>query len=325
MDHELERHLPEEYTVGWICALPAELKAAQVMLDRRHRGFDFVQKQDKNIYILGSVGDHNVVLACLPECGTVQSAKAATMMQFAFPSLRFGLMVGIGGGIPGYNDIRLGDIVVSKPSEQGPGVIQYDMGRSEKDGWVRIGALSKPPTLLLAAMNTLAAAYGLEKRISESIQQSLVKFEDWVDDFKYPGAELDHLFKANWSHINENPTCEECIVNDINKIKRPPRKNPDIPKIHYGNMASGNRVVKNAIERDTLAKKENVICFEMEAAGLMDDFPCLVIRGISDYADSHKNWYWQPYAAVVAAAYAKRLLLVIPPHAVDQLDHIRSE
>jgi nucleoside phosphorylase len=50
----------------------------------------------------------------------------------------------------------------------------------------------------------------------------------------------------------------------------------------------------------------------MEAAGLMNSFPCLVIRGICDYADSHKNSQWQAYAARTAAAYAKGLLSVIP-------------
>lgn len=56
----------------------------------------------------------------------------------------------------------------------------------------------------------------------------------------------------------------------------------------------------------------DIICVEMEAAGLMDSFPCLVIRGICDYADSHKNKKWQPYAAATAAAYMKELLSVIP-------------
>ena len=54
---------------------------------------------------------------------------------------------------------------------------------------------------------------------------------------------------------------------------------------------------------------EDCICFEMEAAGLVDSFPCLVIRGVSDYADSHKNDRWQGYAAAVASAYAKELLV----------------
>ncbi|CAG8342501.1 unnamed protein product [Penicillium nalgiovense] len=54
----------------------------------------------------------------------------------------------------------------------------------------------------------------------------------------------------------------------------------------------------------------------MEAAGLMNDFPCLVIRGICDYADSHKNKEWQGYAAIAVAAYAKELVLVVP---IDQV------
>src|SRR5947209_19902633 len=44
-----------------------------------------------------------------------------------------------------------------------------------------------------------------------------------------------------------------------------------------------------------------------------DSFPCVVVRGISDYADSHKNKQWQPWAAAAAAAYVKELLCIIPP------------
>jgi len=325
MGNDLESHPPEDYTVGWICALPIELKAAQVMLDRQHNGLQSIHAQDRNTYVLGSVGKHNVVLACLAEYGTVRAAKAATMMQYAFSSLRFGLMVGIGGGIPTYNDIRLGDLVISNPSEQGSGVVQYDMGRSEKDGWKRVGALSKPPTLLLTTVNTLRAVYRLEKQISELAKQAFKSFDDWAEEFKYPGVERDRLFEADRDHIHGNLDCDDCVQDTTSIKTRDDRKNPEIPNIHYGNIASGNRVVKNAIERDYLAEKEHVICFEMEAAGLVDDFPCLVIRGVSDYADSHKNGQWQPYAAAIAAAYAKRLLQKIPPQAVEKLDRIRSE
>ena len=62
-----------------------------------------------------------------------------------------------------------------------------------------------------------------------------------------------------------------------------------------------------------------MLCFEMEAAGLMNNFPCLVVRGICDYADSHKNKQWQPYAAATAAAYAKELLSVIPSAEVAEI------
>jgi hypothetical protein len=83
--------------------------------------------------------------------------------------------------------------------------------------------------------------------------------------------------------------------------------------VHYGTIASGNQVIRNATQRDGLsADLGGILCFEMEAAGLMNSFPCLVVRGICDYADSHKNKKWQAYAAGTAAAYAKELLSVIP-------------
>jgi nucleoside phosphorylase len=96
-----------------------------------------------------------------------------------------------------------------------------------------------------------------------------------------------------------------------------PLRDTDIPVIHYGCIASGNQVMKCGKTRDELAKQLDIICFEMEAAGLMDTFPCLVIRGICDYADSHKNKDWQGYAAAAAAAYAKEFLLAMPPRQVE--------
>jgi hypothetical protein len=62
-----------------------------------------------------------------------------------------------------------------------------------------------------------------------------------------------------------------------------------------------------------MGRELGALCVEMEAAGLMNDFPCIAIRGICDYADSHKNDAWQKYAALTAAAYAKELLAYISP------------
>jgi nucleoside phosphorylase len=64
--------------------------------------------------------------------------------------------------------------------------------------------------------------------------------------------------------------------------------------------------MRDAAKRDKVSSEPGgVLCFKMEAAGLMNSFPCLVIRGICDYADSHKNKRWQAYAVATAAAYAK--------------------
>ena len=87
--------------------------------------------------------------------------------------------------------------------------------------------------------------------------------------------------------------------------------------MYYGLIASENQLMKDALLRDKLAEENGVLCFEMEAAGLMNGFPCLVIRGICDYADSHKNKQWQGYAATTAAAFAKELLSFTPANQVD--------
>ncbi|KAH9225249.1 hypothetical protein K456DRAFT_1419334 [Colletotrichum gloeosporioides 23] len=82
--------------------------------------------------------------------------------------------------------------------------------------------------------------------------------------------------------------------------------------------------MKDARIRDTLAAERDVLCFEMEAAGLMNHFPCLVIRGICDYSDSHKNKEWQGFAAMMAAAYAKDLLHQIAPNSIEAEKPIRE-
>ena len=72
-------------------------------------------------------------------------------------------------------------------------------------------------------------------------------------------------------------------------------------------------MVQNSEARDNLSEKYGVICFETEAAGVIDLTHCLVIRGISDYADSHKNYKWHDYAAATAAAYAREILHILEP------------
>ena len=95
-------------------------------------------------------------------------------------------------------------------------------------------------------------------------------------------------------------------------------RDDDLPWSHYGLIASGNSVIKDGRTREKLGAEIGALCFEMEAAGLMLDFPCIVIRGICDYSDSHKNKQWQGYAALVAASYAKELLEYLAPSHITQ-------
>ncbi|WQF79138.1 Putative nucleoside phosphorylase domain, NACHT nucleoside triphosphatase [Colletotrichum destructivum] len=273
------------------------------MLDRTHESLP-PKENDDNTYTLGNIGRHNIVMACLPlgQYGTNNAAIVASNMHRSFPSIRIRLMVGIGGGVPGHVDIRLGDIVV------GNRVIQYDMGKMLSGGRIqRTGVPREPPSALLKAIAQLQAHH---ERTASQVPAILAKvFERYpsLSRFAYPIALEDRLFRATYEH-GQQPDCHHC---DLSELQGRPERTSRDPKVYHGGIASGNQVVKSAKDRDALAQELGIICFEMEAAGLMDIFPCLVIRGICDYADSHKNKQWQPYAAATAAAFAKELLSVI--------------
>ena len=297
----------EDYTVGWVCALPVEVAAARVMLDERHQNLPR-NENDTNLYTFGRIGHHNIVIAGLPagQTGNNSAAAVAVEMKAAFPSIRFGLMVGIGGGVPSAEtDIRLGDVVVSQPHSTHGGVVQYDFGKSTPTGFERTGSSNAPPTILL---NAVAKIQADQFEGTSTLSEYLPKLTD-LPVFARENAGPDILFDADYYHVG-GAACEECSKERT--VKRLSRGSKDIV-IHYGTIASGNRVMRDAAERDKVSLGfGGVLCFEMEAAGLMNNFPCLVIRGICDYADSHKNKKWQAYAAGTAAAYAKEVLSVIP-------------
>jgi nucleoside phosphorylase len=305
-----------DYMIGWICALPVETTAAALMLDKIHPPLPPLP-MDKNAYTFGSIGEHNIVIASLP-AGAFGNTSAATVgMQLlsSFHAIRFGFIVGIGGGVPSSKaDIRLGDIVVSQPTDTSGGVIQYDLGKALSGGqFTRTGMLNRPPKVLLTALATLQAHHLMEdSRVVEFVSNLQDKMAPHnATRFTRPTQE-DCLFQAEYDHVASD-TCIKC---DRSKVVLRPLREHQEPVIHYGLIGSANQAMTDSRRRDQLARDLGVYCVEMEAAGLMNDFPCLVIRGICDYADSHKNKEWQGYAATVAAAYAKELLLVVP---VDQV------
>lgn len=304
------------YKVGWICALPTELAAATCMLDTIHESLPQAEN-DSNSYILGSIGTHNVVVTCLPAgvMGQTSAGRVASQLQSTFPALRFVLMVGIGGGIPSYrHDLRLGDIVVSKPDADSGGVIQFDYGKTVKDGrFMRTGSLNRPPDVLLNAVANLQAQHLLRgPQIQSILSQTAVQYPRRAEACQGFCEDCDQLFDWSYDHQGTDPDCFDC--NRDRLVARSHRRTAG-PFIHYGLIASGNQVMRHGGTREMLRKQFDVLCVEMEAAALMDNFQCLVIRGICDYADSHKNKDWQDYAALSAAAYAKELLNIMPGEA----------
>lgn len=304
----------DDYTIGWVCALPKEMAAAHAMLDSKHRNLPR-DTNDTNTYILGNIGPHNVVIACLPsdEYGTNNAANVATNMTRTFRSIRVRFMVGIGAGVPSdKTDLRLGDVVV------GSQVIQYDIGKATPGGQIeRTGIPIVPQREVLGTISCLRALHEATPSKVPYILQNMLEKWPKMTKYTYPGSSSDRLFHVTYTHDSLAPDCVDCDA--AMEVDRPSRPNND-PKIHYGIIASGNLVMKDGIKRDEIAQKLDALCFEMEAAGLMGHSPCLVIRGICDYADSHKNDLWQEYAAAVAAAYAKELLSEIPVTSIKSVD-----
>ncbi|KAK4500801.1 hypothetical protein PRZ48_008993 [Zasmidium cellare] len=286
----------DDYTVGWISALPLELAAARAVLDETHEPLPS-KEGDYNVYAYGRIFEHNVVIACLPAglIGTNSAASVAMQMHRSFSRLRFGLMVGIGGGVPSKeHDIRLGDVVVAQPGNGYGGVVQYDFGKSRPDGFERTGFLNSPPVPLLSALSMLRASQDAGGVASGILNAEL------ITTASRPPSDADVLYYANTDDAAARV------------VDRSPRPSPGV-YVHYGTIASGNQVMRHALERDKVSRElGGVLCFEMEAAGLMNSFPCLVIRGICDYSDAHKTKNWQPFAAAAAAVYTKQLLAVLP-------------
>lgn len=302
------------YTVGWICAIEIEYTAAQTFLDNKHDSPAWLSLHDTNHYTLGDIVGHNVVMAVLPhgEYGTNSAAMVLAHMVNSFPNIRIGLMVGIGGGAPSQrNDIRLGDIVVSSPKDGSAGVYHYDYGKTiQGRDFFQTGFLNQPSPILRSAVTGLKSKYRQHgHRIEETIESILEKWPRLRQDFSRPPPESDRLYISSFVH-SVNVSCDgHCALRPDRIITRPRRQvNQDNPRVHHGIIASGNQLMKDAVIRDQYSREKNILCFEMEAAGIMNQLPCLVIRGICDYSDSHKSDNWQGYAAIAAAAYTRDLL-----------------
>ncbi|KAI0534385.1 nucleoside phosphorylase domain-containing protein [Xylaria digitata] len=290
-----------DYSVGWVTTLPVERAAALAMLDEIHKKLPR-ERGDTNNYAFGRIGDHNIVIASLPDdgYGTINAATVAGNMRRTFPSLEVFLMVGIAGGAPGGTDIRLGDVVVSTK------VLQYDLGKALEGDRFQVTAIPcQPSQELRMAVSALRAQHELEPSIIPDFLRQMAEQRPHMEDYTCRNSLEDLLFESTYDHHGSEPTCNKCDRSRL--VERTLRDNSH-PVIHYGIIASGDQVIKYAKKRDELAQQFKVLCFETEGAGLIESLQCLVIRSISNYADSHKNKQWQRYAAATAAAYTKELL-----------------
>ncbi|KZM25280.1 uncharacterized protein EKO05_0001793 [Ascochyta rabiei] len=315
----------QRFTIAWISPLPLEREAARLVLDEEYPQEEI---HHRGVYYLGGrIGQHEVVIGLQHKIGLNGAANIAARMSAGFPNIKHFVLVGIAGGVPRYgvagnaSEMVLGDVVVSSPRGNSGGVAQYDKGawKGEREGRLIFrGYTNGIPGDLLAAVNNYRAEGWSQTNIPEILGQMRGKLDEKRQhQYDDPGPIRDVLYKDNYEHQGtEYDDCKQCCDADHSDSRSDRGQSAvrmvDEPFVHYGNIASSSQLQISAKERNRIQLEHEVICFEMEAAGVMEEHPCLVVRGICDYADSHKNKGWQNYAAATAAACAKGLLLKIP-------------
>ncbi|KAK4071765.1 uncharacterized protein Triagg1_6003 [Trichoderma aggressivum f. europaeum] len=313
------RKTHDDYTIGWVATLGFGVSVFRALLDEEHESLP-QDDRDDNSYVLGRMGSHNVVLAYPGESKTALGAEILSHMAYSFPKIQLRLIVGVGGGAPQpiqsdpKKDIRLGDVVVGFPNGDNNCVVQWEKSTGEEGSFVAKCHLHGPPPVLINAIKALQSAHQAENgNMQQYIDQVLQSTSPGMETIKHPGFERDRLFRSGYMHKGgEQKSADVCAACDKGQIiQRTPRE-PSHVMVHYGQIASSNKVMKTSKKRDSLRKEWGVLCFEMEAAGLTDEFPFLLIRGVCDYSDSHKDKKWRSFASLTAAAYAKDLLMVLP-------------
>ncbi|KAL6695616.1 WD40-repeat-containing domain protein [Trichoderma pleuroticola] len=316
-----------EYLIGWICTLPAEWKRALANLDDTHPSIE-KPPDDPNNYTMGSIHDHNIVIAYPPndEIGNNSAAAiVAARMKSTFPQMRFVLLVGIGSGVP--PKVSLLDVVVSIPVKQDPGLVQWAMGKAKKNGsFEHIGSSKQPPASLLTALTKLQKGHELPRAKKPKYYETLLKKRPKVASKLLLWNSLKtKLGKADHSEVNKSTTGDN-RDGEEEKTRRSRGEDMNVKMkpangcLHFGMIASGNQVIEDAELRDKLNKDlgGNVLCVEVGAARLAEIVPCLVIRGIYNSAGSQKNAHCQEDAATMAADFAKNLLEYVKPEDVKR-------
>ncbi|KAI0141616.1 hypothetical protein GGR57DRAFT_402881 [Xylariaceae sp. FL1272] len=335
-------HNRSDVHIAIVCALRVEADAVLNILDKcwDDEGHEYGRAEhDTNFYTVGSVGQHSVVVVRLSGMGTIRSTDAANNIRHSFPNIQLALVVGVCGAVPTPpgRDIYLGDLIISSR------VTQYNCGRQYTNGFQRKSAADgNLPGTSRQVLNFLSflEQERCNQKIRENIRSSVIEIERRATALSYPGAEHDHLYDPSFIHKHMiRGTCSSCDLNDsvdcelaikttcqelgcssAGRIVRYGRAADSdnqqlkhMPGIHIGHIGTADTVMKSAHHRDQIAENDNIIAFEMEGSGVWDQFPTIVVKGVCDYADSHKNKDWQPYAALIAAIGMKALLNLWTP------------
>jgi nucleoside phosphorylase len=338
----------DDFPVAIICAKTIEYDAICLLMDGWHEGYeDEADKGDNNTYTFGWMGDINIVLFLLLTNGDrkLDATAAAVRLESGFPKLKLAILVGICGGVPGSvmeEDMLLGDVIISD------GLLQHDFGKQLPGGYqIYKDTDNQPrqiPDYIMGLLKLLQTDHWFECfqtgwmfHFGQLLQKAGLKGKQAT--YTYPGTTHDRLFEPAYAHKHQSDVCAQCHnipglpceesqrilcseigCSDGRLVQRRRLEERRICegqgsadtgqdfRVIFGKFASGSTLMRDAVDRDRIAKPHKAMAFEMEGVGIWNPLPSLIIKGVSDYADSHKNDIWQGYAAATAASVARALL-----------------
>lgn len=331
-----------DFEIAIVCALPLEYDAVSHLVDEFWDDERYGRAAgDPYEYTTGRIGSFNIVIALLSGMGKVNATSATACLRFSFPSLELVLVTGICGGVPqtrSGRELFLGDVVISNT------IVQYDLGRrfptkfKTKDTLSdNLGRPVRHVRNLIARLETRRGLQRLEQQAVINLEklQSLQSDGYEAANYDFPGTDADHLYPI--SHLHKHHSAGLCSTCNVDPgamcdagfklschelgcdLQQPiPRTRPQdnerlrVPRVFIGRLGSGDTVLRSGEDRDRIAAEHDLIAFEMEGAGVWDEIPSIVVKGVCDYADSHKNKDWQQFAAATAASVTRALVEKYP-------------
>ncbi|KAF4868899.1 hypothetical protein CGCSCA1_v011888 [Colletotrichum siamense] len=328
----------EDFQIAIICAVICEYDAVTFAFDEIWDGAEMQLGNapgDYNKYRLGRIANRNAVLLLLMGIGKVNAASAAASLRSSYTKIKLVIVAGICGGVPAVGtqrELLLGDVIISRS------IVQYDLGKRYADQFATkdtiedsLGRPHESVRSLTAFFETSIGRDSLQHRTNQILENIQSKTCHEGNMYQRPAVIEDRLFEPQYVHRHHDSrhcecsglgTCEAALQSscdelqcDLSRLISRARCNETTGhelRVIVGRLGSGDTVMKSGLDRDRIAGEQDLVAFEMEGAGIWDRFPCIVVKAVCDYADSHKNKKYQAFAAARAASATKAILEAFP-------------
>ncbi|KAF4814002.1 Vegetative incompatibility protein HET-E-1 [Colletotrichum tropicale] len=351
----------EDFQIAIICAVGCEYDAVTFAFDEIWDGAEVQLGNapgDYSKYRIGRIANRCAVLLLLMGMGKVNAASAAASLRSSYTEIKLVIVTGICGGVPGVGtqrELLLGDVIISRS------IVQYDLGRRYGDRFVTkntvedsLGRLHESVRSLAAFFETNSGRDSLQRRTKDILEEIQGKTSHKGNPYQRPETVENRLFEP--AHIHRHYDSRHCGCSELgacevalqascdelhcdssrlmSRSRLRKQKLEDLEchdlaehelRVFVGRLGSGDTVMKSGLERDRIAGEQDLVAFEMEGAGVWDRFPCIVVKAVCDYADSHKNKNFQNFAAARAASATKATLEAFPgTYSTPQTKHTNS-